>query len=97
MKKENIIIITISIVIVIIFSVFLGKMMIEGYSEQSLEEYCKSIENDRGLHFPCKCFPYTDKEHIDIEIQDKIDNLCICQCQISENRTITIPVARAKD
>ncbi len=97
MNTENKVMITIFIVIMLAISIFFVQAITERYSEQTLAEYCKSIETDSGLNYPCKCTPYTDTQHIDISIQDKIDNMCICQCYIGDNRTITIPIARAKE
>jgi len=91
------IIIAISIVIIVAIIYFVGSLMVDKYNNDTLRTYCTSIQDDSRLSYPCICAPYTDKEHVDIEIRDKVDNICVCECLISENRTIQIPVARAKD
>ncbi|MCK5321936.1 MAG: hypothetical protein KAJ47_01610 [Candidatus Aenigmarchaeota archaeon] len=93
----TIILIILTAAFIFISVTFISDLMFERYEEQTLEEYCKTIENDPALSYPCNCYPFTDKEHVEIEIRDKIDNMCACECIIGPNQTIIIPVARAKD
>ena len=97
MNKENRIILIITIIILVFASLFISDIISERYSEQTLAEYCKSIENDPSLSYNCECYPYTDTEHIETSIQDKVDNMCVCKCIIGDNKTMTIPIARVKD
>jgi uncharacterized ion transporter superfamily protein YfcC len=93
--KKTLILIFI-IVILLALSIFIGRLGYENYQSGKIKNYCENIQNDPNLQYPCTCIPYTDKSHLDEEIIDKMDIVCICECQISQNQTITWPVAKAK-